>query len=116
MSQKIWTIGHSTRTLNEFVALLKEFSIEVLADVRRFPGSTKFPHFNKDSFSLSLEANNIEYIHLLSLGGRRGVSNNTHSTAWKNKAFQNYADYMQTEEFKKGIEKLTEVAKNKKPA
>ncbi len=116
MNQKIWTIGHSTRTLNEFTALLKEFSIEVLADVRRFPGSSKFPHFNKESLALSLEAHNIQYMHMLSLGGRRRVSNTSHSTPWRNKAFQAYADYMQTEEFKKGIEELTAVANNKRTA
>jgi hypothetical protein len=61
---KIWTIGHSTRTLEAFINLLKEFKIELLADIRSYPGSRRFPHFNKDALKNSLQENNIEYIHL----------------------------------------------------
>ena len=114
MSQQLWTIGHSTRTQEEFISLLNEFSIEVLADVRRFPGYARFPHFNKENLTPTLQQNHINYLHLLSLGGRRTAAKSTTATAWKNKAFQAYADYMQTDEFKKGIEELTTVAKEKR--
>ncbi len=116
MSQQLCTIGHSTRTQEEFISLLKEFSIELLADVRRFPGSARFPHFNKENLAAALQQNHINYLHLLSLGGRRTSAKSTTAAAWKNKAFQAYADYMQTYEFKKGIEELTTAAKEKRTA
>lgn len=106
----IWTIGHSTRSLQDFLALLHSFKIEVLVDIRNYPGSKRYPHFNKEGLEVSLPANNIQYIHLKELGGRRKPLVNSKNTAWRNEAFRGYADYMQTVEFKTAIEKLITIA------
>src|SRR6476620_3196519 len=102
----IWTIGHSTRTLEQFVALLHSFDIKILADIRNYPGSRRYPHFNKEALEMSLPAHNIQYIHLKELGGRRKPVEGSTNTAWRNEAFRGYADYMETNEFKKGIDNL----------
>ncbi|CAN5625472.1 DUF488 domain-containing protein [soil metagenome] len=109
-SDTIWTIGHSTRTLNEFIAMLQSFKIKALADIRSFPGSRKFPHFNKEALEISLPENNIHYFHLRKLGGRRKVSKDSRNTVWRNPAFRGYADYMETDEFKEGITELERIA------
>ena len=69
----IYTIGHSTRTLEHFVAMLQSFSIEMVVDIRSFPGSRRYPHFNKENLEISLPEKNINYVHLKLLGGRRPV-------------------------------------------
>jgi uncharacterized protein (DUF488 family) len=117
MKQKIiYTIGHSTHTLEEFIAMLKSFNIELLADIRSFPGSRKFPHFNKENLPASLAENNIEYIHLKNLGGRRKVNPESCNTGWRVAAFRGYADYMETESFKKAIKELEQIASEKRAA
>ena len=117
MKQKIiYTIGHSTHTLEEFSAMLKSFNIELLADIRSFPGSRKFPHFNKENLPASLAENNIEYIHLKNLGGRRKVNPESCNTGWRVAAFRGYADYMETESFKKAIHELEQIASTKRVA
>lgn len=112
----IWTIGHSTRTQDDFVKLLDSFDIELVADVRNFPGSRKFPHFNKEALESSLPAHNIEYVHLKSLGGRRKGNPGSINTGWRSPAFRAYADYMDTSEFKEGIEALIDLAIDKRTA
>jgi uncharacterized protein (DUF488 family) len=107
---KIWTLGHSTRTLPEFIEIIKNFNIEVLVDIRSYPGSKKFPHFNKETLSGVLTKNKVRYIHLPELGGRRKAQKDSKNTAWKNPAFRGYADYMETQDFKNGIERLTRIA------
>ncbi len=102
----IWTIGHSTSSLEKFVSLLQSFNIELLADIRSYPGSKRYPHFNKESLSLSLKNVGIGYIHLPELGGRRKPRPDSANTAWRNAAFRGYADYMETEDFKKAISNL----------
>jgi uncharacterized protein (DUF488 family) len=114
--KKIWTIGHSTRGENEFIQILEFFNIQILADVRSFPASKKFPHFNKEHLAVSLRAHKIEYIHLPELGGRRKPAKDSKNTIWKNEAFRGYADYMETESFKNGIDTLTEIANRKNTA
>src|ERR1700733_10659263 len=96
----IWTIGHSTHTLEEFMAMLYSFSIELVADIRSFPGSRKFPQFNKEALEVFLPQNNVRYIHLKSLGGRRKVTADSKNTGWRHAAFRGYADYMETDAFK----------------
>ena len=113
MQQKIWTIGHSTHPFNEFVAMLKSFQIELVADIRSFPGSRRYPHFNKEILENSLPLNGIEYVHLRELGGRRKTNINSHNTGWRVAAFRGYADYMETELFKKGIKELEYLAGKK---
>jgi uncharacterized protein (DUF488 family) len=110
-SNTIWTIGHSTRSLQDFVALLHSFKIEILVDIRSYPGSRRYPHFNKEAMEISLPANGIRYRHLKELGGRRKPLVNSINTAWRNDAFRGYADYMQTSEFKKAIDELQTIAK-----
>jgi uncharacterized protein (DUF488 family) len=110
----IWTIGHSTRSQQEFLALLHSFKIEVLVDIRNYPGSRRYPHFNKEALETSLPANGVQYIHLKELGGRRKPLANSINTAWRNDAFRGYADYMQTDEFMKAIEKLEAIAQEQR--
>lgn len=112
----IFTIGHSNHTFEEFLAMLKAFDIEVLADIRRYPGSRKHPQFNKDSLQKTMPENGIEYLHLEDLGGRRKVQPNSHNTAWRLDSFKGYADYMETGEFKKAVEKLEKLALQKRVA
>jgi len=102
----VWTIGHSTRSMSEFLALLKHYSIELLVDVRSLPGSRKFPQFNKENLEVELPRNGIAYQHLLGLGGRRRVQKDSENTAWRNASFQAYADYMETDEFKAALNQL----------
>ena len=113
---RVWTIGHSTRTLDEFVGLLRESDIETLADVRSFPGSRKFPQFNAENLGESLPAVGIEYIPFKQLGGRRKVRKDSPHTVWRHEAFRGYADYMDTEDFRKGIDDLLTLAKKKRTA
>jgi uncharacterized protein (DUF488 family) len=114
--KNIWTIGHSTRTLEEFVKLLHSFEIEMVADIRSFPGSRKFPHFNKEALEISLPANGIEYVHLKKLGGRRKGNRDSKNTSWRHIAFRSYADYMETADFEEGIKELEEIAAIKRVA
>ena len=112
----IWTIGHSTRTSEEFIGMLKSFKIEQLIDVRRFPGSRKYPHFNKENLEVSIPENNIEYIHLENLGGRRKASQDSLNSVWNHPSFRGYADYMETSEFKKAFKILENLASKKRSA
>ncbi|NGX84350.1 DUF488 domain-containing protein [Aequorivita sp. KMM 9714] len=112
----IWTIGHSTRTFDEFLKLLQSFNIKSLVDVRHYPSSRKFPQFNKDSLEKSLPENNIEYTHLIDLGGRRKPNPNSKNDAWRLDSFKGYADYMATEEFKQALNTLKEIAAEKQTA
>ena len=112
----VWTIGHSTRELSEFVGLLKENHIETVADVRSFPGSRKFPQFNAEALAVSLPAAGIEYIPFKQLGGRRKVRKDSPHTVWRNESFRGYADYMDTADFRKGIDDLLILAVEKRTA
>ena len=112
----IWTIGHSTHNLNEFVAMLHSFNIERVVDIRSFPGSRKFPHFNKEALEVSLPKNNIQYTHLKKLGGRRKVDPNSKNITWRHAAFRGYADYMETDSFDEGIKELTKIAQQERIA
>lgn len=112
----IWTIGHSTRSFDDFSALLKSFNIELIADIRNYPGSRRYPHFNKEALEISLPENNIDYIHLKELGGRRKPRPDSINTAWRNAAFRGYADYMETDEFKESVKQLETMALKKRTA
>jgi uncharacterized protein (DUF488 family) len=110
----IWTIGHSTRTLEEFLGLLGEYRIEVIADVRRFPGSRRYPHFASEALAKSLPAHDIAYQWMPKLGGRRKVQPDSPNTAWRNASFQGYADYTATAEFAEGLAELLKLAAGKR--
>jgi uncharacterized protein (DUF488 family) len=112
----VWTIGHSTRSADEFKEILLAHQISALVDVRSFPGSRRYPHFNKPDLSRSLEAAGTLYAHNPKLGGRRKPSPNSKNTAWKNASFRAYADHMESDEFKEGIEELLEIARIKRTA
>jgi len=113
---EIWTIGHSTRELEVFLDLLSQNRIELIADVRRFPGSRKYPHFGRDAMRGSLYEAGTEYAHFPELGGRRKPRPDSRNTAWRNESFRGYADYMETDEFRQGIQRLLTVAKGKRAA
>jgi uncharacterized protein (DUF488 family) len=113
---QIWTIGHSTHGAEEFIGMLRAHRIEALADVRRFPGSRRYPHFGLPALRDSLTTAGIAYEHFPELGGRREPRPDSHNTAWRNEAFRGYADYMETSEFVAGIERLKELARNKRTA
>ena len=106
----IYTIGHSSRSWEEFVALLKNYDIRSLVDIRTLPGSRKYPHFNQENLQQELSSIGISYHHLPELGGRRKPRTDSKNTAWRNSSFKGYADHMETPEFKDGIAKLTELA------
>jgi uncharacterized protein (DUF488 family) len=112
----IFTIGHSTHPLDEFVAILQSFSISLVADVRNFPGSKRYPHFNKEILEASLYKNNIRYMHFKELGGRRKPIGGSTNTRWRNAAFRGYADYMESGAFKESISKLQETAMKERVA
>ena len=116
LNKNIWTIGHSTRTIEEFIAMLKSFQIEIVADIRSFPGSRRYPHFNKEALSISLPENDIKYIHLRELGGRRKTRADSINTGWRLDAFRAYADYMETDAFKNTITELENIACNERTA
>ena len=113
---KLWTIGHSTRSIDEFIDALESFAIQTLSDVRSFPGSRRYPQFNKENLRASLAEAGIGYAHLPELGGRRRAKPDSLNMAWQSKTFRGYADYMETVGFQKGIARLLEVARGERTA
>ena len=114
--ETLWTIGHSTRSLDEFIASLKDNQIEVLTDVRHYPGSRKYPHFNVEPLQRGLHDAGIRYEAFTELGGRRKVQPDSPNMAWRHPAFRGYADYMQTDAFHAGIERLKALASEQRTA
>jgi uncharacterized protein (DUF488 family) len=113
---KIWTVGHSTRSGEEFTQILLAHGVEVLVDVRTFPGSRRYPQFNRAALAEELGAQKIRYQHEPRLGGRRTPRPDSHNTAWRNAQFRGYADHMETDEFKNGVRVLLEAASNARVA
>jgi uncharacterized protein (DUF488 family) len=107
---RLWTIGHSTRKIDCFISLLEENGIKLVVDVRSLPGSKRYPQFNKEALSISLPKVGIGYEHFPELGGRRKPKPNSRNTAWRNASFRGYADHMETEEFRKGADRLVNLA------
>jgi uncharacterized protein (DUF488 family) len=112
---RVWTIGHSTRTIDEFISLLEENEIKLIADVRLLPGSKRYPQFNKETLADSLGKVGIHYEHFPELGGRRKSRPDSTNLAWRNASFRGYADYMETEEFHKGLKRLLDLAADARP-
>lgn len=106
MSRRIYTIGHSTRSIEELVGLLREHGIRTLVDIRRFPGSRRHPQFSKEALSRSLPERNVAYLHLEELGGRRRPRRDSPNTFWDSEPFRGYADHMASEEFRAAVERL----------
>lgn len=114
---KIHTVGHSVHSKGFFIEMLHQVGIEVVADVRSFPGSNKFPQYNQKEFKRWLAEANIQYKYLPLLGGRRKKSDIIQeevNNQWDNPSFHNYADYTLTTEFQTGIDELKQIAKSKK--
>ena len=112
----VWTIGHSTLAIEDFIRLLGRCEIQVLADVRSFPSSRRYPQFNQDNLQTSLAANRIEYVHLPELGGRRRARPDSINMSWRNESFRGYADYMETHGFELGMSKLLDLAAQRRTA
>jgi uncharacterized protein (DUF488 family) len=103
------TIGHSTRTIEEFVHLLQAHAVNCVVDVRTVPRSRHNPQFNRDALPASLENAGIGYVHMAELGGLRRTTRNSINIGWRNASFRGYADYMQTSEFHEAIDRLIEL-------
>ena len=112
----IWTIGHSTRPLGEFIDLLRGGRIEIVADVRRYPASRIHPHFNAEALGNALVAEDIRYQGFPELGGRRSPRADSANTRWRNASFRGYADYMETAAFEAPLLRLTAVAASARTA
>jgi uncharacterized protein (DUF488 family) len=110
VSPVVLTIGHSTRPLEEFIALLQAHGVMRVVDVRTIPRSRTNPQFNKDSLPGSLKKAGLRYVHLPGLGGRRHAKADSINAAWRNASFRGYADYMQTPDFKQNLEVLIRLA------
>ena len=115
---RLFTIGHSNRSPEEFRHLLEEFQIRIIADVRRFPSSRKFPHFNRDTLRELLVAQGIQYVWFEALGGLRhtGANEKSPNVGLKSPAFRNYADHMMTEEFQGAVQALFSIAERERTA
>jgi uncharacterized protein (DUF488 family) len=109
----IFTIGHSTRAIDEFVALLQMHGVEEVVDIRTMPMSRHNPQFNGDALKQSLKKNGIRYKHLKKLGGLRHSRKDSINLGWRNVSFRGYADYMSSSEFAEGLESLTKIARSR---
>jgi uncharacterized protein (DUF488 family) len=112
----LWTVGHSTRSIEEFIALLKAHEIERIVDVRTIPRSRHNPQFNQDRLPVSLGGSGIRYLNMPALGGLRHANRESVNTGWRNKSFRGYADYMQSPEFENAIEELIRLARDRRTA
>jgi uncharacterized protein (DUF488 family) len=110
-STVVFTIGHSTRTLEEFVEILRAYSVNLVVDVRTIPRSRHNPQFNKETLPTSLKQYGIRYIHIPEIGGLRHPKRDSINLAWENSGFRGYADYMQTQEFTDNLLKVVALAR-----
>ncbi len=110
----LFTIGHSTRALDEFIGLLRAQKIDLLVDVRKMPRSRRNPQFNRDTLPQSLEEVGIDYVEMPALGGLRRRSKDSPNGGWKNPSFRAFADYMLTPEFVEGVRDLINMAQNRR--
>jgi uncharacterized protein (DUF488 family) len=108
----LYSIGHSTRTLEELAGLLEARGVRKLADIRTIPKSRHVPQFNEGPLSAAFKLRGIDYLHLPDLGGLRKARKDSKNLAWKNKSFRGYADYMETAEFERGLERLLKEAED----
>jgi uncharacterized protein (DUF488 family) len=112
----IFTLGHSTLSIERFIALLQIYSINCLVDIRTIPRSRRNPQFNNSALASTLVAADIEYVPLQALGGLRSPRKDSLNTGWRNRGFRGYADYMQTGAFQEGLEVLLQMARQKSAA
>ena len=116
LTGSIWTVGHSTHSAEKFNQILKAHEISVLVDVRSFPGSRRYPQFNKEELEQSLAKISIQYLHSPALGGRRKPNPQSKNIAWKNASFRAYADHLESAEFEQGIVELLKIAQGQRTA
>jgi uncharacterized protein (DUF488 family) len=116
MAADVFTIGHSTHTLDELVALLRRHAVECVADVRAYPGSRRLPHFNRESLRVELPEHGIAYQHMPALGGRRRPQPGSPNTGWENESFRAYADHLDSAEFAEGLAALRALAEERPTA
>ncbi len=114
MEDTIYTIGHSTHPIDEFLQILQGYEIKLLADVRTMPGSRHNPQYNQPELERYLREHGLDYVHLKELGGLRRASKSSINLGWKNASFRGYADYMQTDEFRRAIERLIKLAEEQR--
>ncbi|MDQ6886677.1 MAG: DUF488 domain-containing protein [Gemmatimonadota bacterium] len=107
----MYTIGHSTRPIDRFLALLARDDIELVADVRLLPGSRRHPHYDREPLAAVLASHGVAYRHLPSLGGRRKPRADSRNVGWRNASFRGYADHMETNEFLAGLDELVASAR-----
>ena len=112
----IWTIGHSTRSIEAFIDALRAHGIQALVDVRRFPKSRRLPHFEGDALKLALSKIGIDYHHFAEMGGWRKPRPDSVNTAWRSPGFRGYADHMESVEFQQAIERLLDIARHRRTA
>lgn len=112
-SRTVWTVGHSTRPIEEFLEILRSAAITAVADVRRFPGSRRYPQYNQQSLIDSLAMAGVDYLWLPELGGRRQPRPDSPHGAWRNASFRGYADHMDTGAFENGIDRVTALTKDR---
>jgi uncharacterized protein (DUF488 family) len=113
---RVYTIGHSTRTVDELAGALRSFDVRVLVDIRTVPRSRHNPQFNGDSLANALARHDLEYVHLPRLGGLRRPRKDSPNGAWRNLSFRGYADYMLTPDFETGLHELAEQTSRGTPA
>lgn len=112
----LWTVGHSTKPIGEFINLLDAHGIQLLVDVRTIPRSRHNPQFNTDAVAKSVTEAGLAYLHMPGLGGLRKAKSDSINLAWRNASFRGYADYMQTEEFQEALKNLIAAGKKKRTA
>ena len=113
-AKTIYTVGHSTRPIEQFIEILQAYEIQLLADVRTVPGSRHNPQFKAAALEKSLVRAGIRYVHMKNLGGLRKPTKDSVNGAWRNASFRGFADYMQTAEFREGIEQLLQLASHER--
>ncbi len=109
----VYTVGHSTRTIGEFIKILKCYNIETVVDVRTIAASRHNPQYNEEDLCKSLNRKGIGYIHCIGLGGLRHTTKASINTAWENSSFRGYADYIQTPQFQENLNRLIDIIKDK---
>jgi uncharacterized protein (DUF488 family) len=112
----VFTVGHSTRTIESFIDLLKDNSVKKVVDIRTIPRSRHNPQFNRETLPDRLKAEEIGYVHMMSLGGLRHTHQDSPNIGWRNSSFRGFADYMRTEEFEKSLERLIQLANSQQVA
>lgn len=115
-AMRLYTIGHSTRTLDELVEALRSFGVDLLVDIRTIPRSRHTPQFNREGLSRKLPRRGIRYRHMKALGGLRKPRPDSRNTAWRNASFRGFADYMETPEFAAALSELRKLARDAEAA